>query len=201
MYCPSCGKDIPDGSTFCLQCGKPISSVPAEAKKTYSLETIWKIFAALVVIIGAIFIFAYISQHNRQAGSTNPVNAILRLPLRLHRVTIGTGALTVAADSFSYYTLPVPPSASQVSLQGHLSATGGSGNDIELYVMDEDAFTNWKNGHATRTIYNSGKITVVSLNVTLPSGAGTYYLIFNNKFSLLTPKAVQEDITLTYYTP
>lgn len=25
MYCPSCGKSIPDGSTFCLHCGKPIS--------------------------------------------------------------------------------------------------------------------------------------------------------------------------------
>jgi zinc-ribbon domain len=26
MYCPSCGKSIPDGSAFCLYCGKPTSA-------------------------------------------------------------------------------------------------------------------------------------------------------------------------------
>ena len=26
MYCPSCGKEIPDKSAFCLHCGKPTSS-------------------------------------------------------------------------------------------------------------------------------------------------------------------------------
>ena len=25
MYCPSCGKETPDSSTFCLHCGKPIA--------------------------------------------------------------------------------------------------------------------------------------------------------------------------------
>jgi protein associated with RNAse G/E len=25
MYCPSCGKEIPDASAFCLHCGKPLS--------------------------------------------------------------------------------------------------------------------------------------------------------------------------------
>ncbi|HXZ14073.1 MAG TPA: hypothetical protein VEG64_16930 [Candidatus Sulfotelmatobacter sp.] len=29
-------------------------------------------------------------------------------------------------------------------------------------------------------------------------GAGTYYLVFDNGFSLLTPKAVQADGTLRY---
>lgn len=26
MYCPSCGKEIPDKSAFCLHCGKPTTS-------------------------------------------------------------------------------------------------------------------------------------------------------------------------------
>lgn len=32
MYCPSCGKETPDHSTFCLHCGKPtdISSKPVQ---------------------------------------------------------------------------------------------------------------------------------------------------------------------------
>jgi hypothetical protein len=31
--------------------------------------------------------------------------------------------------------------------------------------------------------------------VSLPSDAGTYYLVFNNKFSLVSPKAVQDNLT------
>jgi hypothetical protein len=28
MYCPSCGKTIPEESKFCLHCGKPTTSLP-----------------------------------------------------------------------------------------------------------------------------------------------------------------------------
>ncbi len=34
MYCPSCGKEIPDKSTFCLQCGEPIKAKSVTTKKT-----------------------------------------------------------------------------------------------------------------------------------------------------------------------
>jgi hypothetical protein len=33
----------------------------------------------------------------------------------------------------------------------------------------------------------------------LPVGAGSYYLVFNNKFSVLAPKTVRVDAALTYY--
>jgi hypothetical protein len=33
----------------------------------------------------------------------------------------------------------------------------------------------------------------------LPDNAGTYYLVFNNKFSLLTRKGVRVIANLTYY--
>jgi len=119
---------------------------------------------------------------------------------QLHRVTIGTGVLTVNASNYAYYTLPVPAGAINARLQGHFSATGGSGNDIEVYLLSEDEYTNWQNGHSTAAFYNSGKVTVGDVNAALPNDAGTYYLVFNNRFSLLTPKAVQENMVLTYYT-
>jgi len=31
MFCPNCGKRIPDGSRFCGECGKPIAAAPAPA--------------------------------------------------------------------------------------------------------------------------------------------------------------------------
>jgi hypothetical protein len=51
-----------------------------------------------------------------------------------------------------------------------------------------------------KTGSRTGRVTQESLNVSLPPNPGKYLLVFSNKFSLLTPKAVQADITLAYYT-
>ena len=118
---------------------------------------------------------------------------------QLHRVTIGNGAITVNAARYNHFALPVPAGASNVKLAGHFTASGGSGNDIEVIVLDQDEYTNWTNHHTTPTHYNSGKVTAGELNLRLLDNAGTCYLVFNNSFSLPTPKAVQEDIALPYY--
>ena len=36
MFCPNCGSQIPDGSAFCTQCGKPISNAPQPQQETRS---------------------------------------------------------------------------------------------------------------------------------------------------------------------
>jgi hypothetical protein len=69
---------------------------------------------------------------------------------------------------------------------------------VEAWLCTDDAFTNWQNGHNAPTFYDSGRVTQDTLNLSLP-GAGTYYLVFNNQFSLLTPKAIQANISMTYY--
>jgi hypothetical protein len=72
-------------------------------------------------------------------------------------------------------------------------AQGGSGNDIEVYILDEDGFENWSNGHQTSTYYNSGKVTVGRFNINL--APGKYFLVMNNKFSMVSNKVV----TFTFY--
>jgi len=118
---------------------------------------------------------------------------------QLHTVNIGQGALSIAAAHYAYYTLPVPTGAHNVKVQGHFTATGGAGNDIESFLLSEDEFTNWKNRHTTPTYYNSGKVTVGDIQAGLPDGPGMYYLVFNNNFSLLTAKAVVFTGTMIYY--
>jgi hypothetical protein len=71
---------------------------------------------------------------------------------------------------------------------GRFEAQGGTGNDIELYIMDEDSFTNWKNGHASEYYYQSGRRTVGEFNVGV--AAGNFYIVLSNTFSSSTPKAV-----------
>jgi hypothetical protein len=104
----------------------------------------------------------------------------------------------VNASSYSWYQLFVPPGVTTVSITGHFAATGGAGNDIIVCILDEDGFVNFKNGHPARTFYNSGKVTTASISAVIPNAPTSYYLVLDNRFSLLTPKAVQMNATLNY---
>lgn len=41
MYCPSCGKEIPDKSTFCLHCGKAITTVTKPTRTANEWEYVY----------------------------------------------------------------------------------------------------------------------------------------------------------------
>lgn len=215
MFCLHCGTDIPDGSQFCRKCGQsqtvastpggaaaavaparipttPIPSAPkAKANSNRSVIT-------LIVLLGVLVAGWFAVKHGSN-GPIPPPSYQTQPQPQLHTQTLGEGAFTVPAGASHYFKFTAPEGATNVRLQGHFTATGGTGNDVEVWLLTEDGFTNWQNGHATNTLYNSGRVTQDSLNVTLP-GAGTYYLVFNNKFSFLTPKAVQANASMTFYT-
>jgi hypothetical protein len=72
-------------------------------------------------------------------------------------------------------------------------ARGGSGNDIEVFIVDEEGFENWRNGHNAPTFYNSGRVTVGHFNLRLKPGK--YFRVMNNRFSAVSNKVV----TFTFY--
>jgi hypothetical protein len=154
------------------------------------------VLLVVVVLVG----WRVVSSLIKQTPETNRQSRPLYLPPQPqpHSVSLTNGALTVNANSFSWYTFTVPPNATTVAVNGHFTATGGSGNDIIAYIMDEDALANFKNGHEARVYYNSQKVTQATISAVLPNAPATYYLVFDNRFSLLTPKAVQVNATLTY---
>ena len=113
-------------------------------------------------------------------------------------IPIGESAFTVAARSAKQYKFVVPAGASAVRLEGHFTATGGPRNSIEVWVMNDDQFVNWVNQHPLQAIYSSQRVTQGTIRVTLPPDGGTYHVIFNNEFSVLTPKAVEASLALKY---
>jgi hypothetical protein len=115
---------------------------------------------------------------------------------------LGTHAATdfpVVRDKFTvearqYKAFPFTTKKEGTQVKGRFEAQGGSGNDIEVFLMDGDGFTNWKNGHPTKPWYNSGKVTVGNIDVGIPRGE--YYLVFNNAFSRVSNKIITADIHL-----
>jgi hypothetical protein len=73
---------------------------------------------------------------------------------------------------------------------GHFIVTGGTGNDIVCLILDEDGFTNFRNGHPANASFNSGKVTTAKIGPAhlVP---GEYYVVLDNRFSLFSGKMVQ----------
>ena len=90
-----------------------------------------------------------------------------------------------------------------VKIEGHFVASGGKKNDIEVFIFDEDSFTNWKNGNQGRSLYTSGRTTVGDIRAQLPR-SGVYYVVFsNNNFDgtfrfQQSGRTVNADVKVSY---
>lgn len=209
MFCSKCGTDIPEDSRFCRSCGQTLGTVstgggaaaaPARipAPEPAPKRSLPVGVGVGLLLVGALGMAWFIQSRNREPLPL-PQSSYAARP-QLHTQTTGDKAFTVNAGGSYFYKFEVPAGAYNVNLKGHFSATGGTGNDIEAYLLTEDELVNWQNGHTVKTLYNSGRVTQETVNVALPADGGKYCLVFNNKFSFLTPKAVQTNIALTYYT-
>lgn len=106
--------------------------------------------------------------------------------------TIVRDKFTVEARQYRLFTFVNERDSAEV--KGRFEAQGGSGNDIEVILLNRDGFTNWKNHHQANTFYSSGRVTVANIYAKIPRGE--YYLIFSNAFSLASNKVVTADVRL-----
>lgn len=107
---------------------------------------------------------------------------------RQQRLTPPT--FVVAPGRYSFF--PIVGSNRDLRVYGDFRAAGGSGNNIDVFILDADGFENFRNGNRSNTYYNSGRATVGNINVRLRPG--NYYLVFNNGFSTISNKAITANI-------
>lgn len=133
MFCRFCGTTLPDDSTFCQSCGKSLATnsissgtgaapalariqeptpQPTEKKKQNPM-----VAGVLVVIL--VLVVIWWAANKQDSASTSPTfrpSTSLVPQLQLHRVTIGSGAITVNAATYSYFTLNVPSGKTAIQL-------------------------------------------------------------------------------------
>jgi hypothetical protein len=128
-----------------------------------------------------------------------------------HDQTILDTPFSVTAHNFRYYKFDLPEGSMNVSILGQFTSSAekksaaakaknadGDDNDVEVYVLSEQAFAVWQNGYATSSVYESGRVSQGSMQSELPASAGVYYLIFSNKFATKTTKTVNATVLLRY---
>jgi hypothetical protein len=117
-----------------------------------------------------------------------------------HRTDVlSSGMLTIPSATVQTVRVTVDPETMHnVQVSGRFSAVGGSDSGIEVFIFDQDNYTNWANGHESRALYNSGLKTVGDVDTALPSKAGTYYVVFSNKHAVLFSRTVSADVKLDY---
>ena len=127
------------------------------------------------------------------------VLAALTVPMAAHaqQAVFCEAAFTVAAHASKDCVIIVPAKMEGAKIEGHFRATGGPDNSIEVWVLDDDAFVNWKNHHRVTALYNSHRATQGTVAVPLPH-PGKYHVVFNNDFSVITPKAIELQFVLEH---
>jgi hypothetical protein len=135
-----------------------------------------------------------ISLRHSDTGSDSPIYPTYTIPPTPAAATaIVPGGVTVpvAAGKFQSFSFRV---ADRAVVIGRFQARGGPGNDIEAYILDYDGFVNWSNNHSAPAYYNSGRLTVGTIKTLL--SAGTYYLVFNNRYSPVDAKTVEVSVEM-----
>jgi ribosomal protein L40E len=219
-FCPKCGKPISSPAKSAAADRPAVTDrpdvvvlppqLPQPRRKRRSVV----LFLLAVLLLGVVVLVA---------TSDNPfAQDVQEMVGWKHDQTILDTPFSVGPHTFRYYKFSLPQGSVNVAIVGQFSSTAESPNaasrkdknkddpgsdkdkdkdsdsGIEVYVLTDAAFTVWQNGYATSSLYESGKVSVGTVQADIPAGAGIYYLVFSNKSSPKAPKTVRATVLLRY---
>src|SRR6266404_1125844 len=97
----------------------------------------------------------------------------------------------------AYWSFKIPTYVMDGRIAGNALAAGGAGNDIRVLVLTERQFQLWQQNQPIQGLFDSGQRRSVVLSVRV-SDPGTYFVVFDNRFSLVSPKNVSADIRFVH---
>lgn len=104
--------------------------------------------------------------------------------------------ITVPAKSWKSIRFLTPPSFTNGRVIGTIKAAGGSRDDIQVLILNEDQFHAFSQRAGTRTLFNkTGHHVPIEAFILVPDA---YYLVFDNRTSS-SSKMVQGDVEFVCY--
>src|SRR5947209_7659328 len=115
MFCPSCGKEIPDGATFCLHCGKAVGATAQGETRKHSSKLSVALGVGAVVILLALIVEITVREVKRPNElAPSPAAATPPTPvLRPVTVKLASGQLVVRAGRYVSQSFTVDPARMQ----------------------------------------------------------------------------------------
>lgn len=142
----------------------------------------------IVSIITITFLFAAVA--SSQIKKKKKAKA---KPAVIEQVTQNLLQGSVAVQTESHWRIPFWVGSRGGKVTGRITVQGGAKNDVFVLILDEDGYTNWKNGNISPTYFNSGRTSVTNIETWLAEGQ--YYLVFNND-AWLSAKTVYGNVYL-----
>ncbi len=118
---------------------------------------------------------------------------LLNAPFYVDTFAIGAGEyihkqLTFDADKLR-----------KVRVYGNFKAyrQGGKFDDVVLHIFNETNFINWSNNRKSTELLDTDRISAYDLDYSF-ADPGVYYIVFDNSYSIFTPKVVAADIYIEF---
>lgn len=204
MFCPKCGKELPDDSQFCLKCGQPTTAAAAVPRPKSTVNSSHIVGGILVGIVLAIAIAFFMIRMGgtpvSNPSSPAPVAFLSPAPVLVPATqNLFTGQITVRPGGYASNTFTVQPGMLNFHVVGQFNASGGLGNDIQVVLADPNQFQDWINGHPATVFYSTNKETTEHFDIG-PLGPGQYIFAFSNKFSIFAQKQVFTQVDANWQT-
>jgi hypothetical protein len=172
MICPSCSKQIPDGSIFCNLCGKS-----TQANQQSAARTSGRFLGRLLPILGVIFIGWFVlrlmnESHTTVRQATQAVEGIVRAP-----VTLKDEVQNLRAANWQGIALNVPYNG---ELDVDIRVV--QGNPIDVFLAASDQLAAMQQGQWNQVKvyqdFNATKTRTYRRKAQL--NQGSYYLVLRD---------------------
>lgn len=187
VVCPDCKASVSSDASACPKCGRPrVRNGVAEAWQKDGVKPGG--IVALVLVIGAVFM-----------GIRTCSNWLDSIPKEVERKNqIVSGITNVPAGQNVYWKLDPLPNYKNVAVKGTFTASGGPGNDVQVFIADETNIVNFKNGHKFNVLFQTDGMQTTGPIQTPLTPWLVYYLVVSNQADSVNDKKVTIDATVTF---